>query len=117
MAIKRYQISFKNFTTVLLALLLITTILGWKILIAQRQIQQALMISKALNSWFLSYHLCLQNASSQAMPQGTLQKISSPFTKNKFLKMSFNYEDATLWNSLPCDLRPEKDHLIDLNNC
>ena len=42
------------------------------------------------------------------MPQWTLQKISSPFAKNKFLKMSFNYKDATLWNSLPCDLRPER---------
>ena len=50
MAIKRSQISLKNFTTVLLALLLITTILGWKNLIAQRQIQEALMILKALNN-------------------------------------------------------------------
>ena len=31
--------------------------------------------------------------------------------------MSFNYKDATLWDSPPYDLRPEKDHLIDLNNC
>ena len=31
--------------------------------------------------------------------------------------MIFNYKDATVWNSLPCDIRPEKDHLIDLNNC
>ena len=49
MAIKRYQIRFENFTTVLL-LLLITTIIDYKDLIAQRPIQKALMIFKALNN-------------------------------------------------------------------
>ena len=47
-------------------------------------------------------------------------KIAVPLPRNHFLKNSFSYSGAVLWNSLPYDLRQAEsldDSLNKLNSC
>ena len=38
----------------------------------------------------------------------TRNKLNVPLPRTNYLKRSFSYRGATLWNSLPCNLRQEK---------
>ena len=75
--------------------------LGWKDLITQRQIQVALMVFKALNDLAPDY---LSSMFTKRSTSGYVLRDST----NNYLKRSFSYRGATLWNSLPCNLRQEK---------
>ena len=72
--------------------------LNWKDLSTQFQIQKALMVYKSLNDLVPGY-------------------LSSKFVKRyetcyslraSFMKNSFSYRGAILWNSLLCDMREAK---------
>ena len=83
---------------------------GWKDLITQRQIQVALMVFKALNdlaSDYLSSMFTERSVSGYVLRDST-NKLNVPIPRTNYLKRSFSYRGATLWNSLPCNLRQEK---------
>ena len=66
------------------------------------QRQLALMVFKALND-----PLCLLSAVFHVLRDST-NKLNVPLPRTNYLKRSFSCRGATLWNSLPCNLRQEK---------
>ena len=73
-------------------------------MIAQRQIQEALMVFKALNSLAPDYlsSMFTEHIESGYAIRNSANKLAVPLPKANYLKKSFSYRDAT---SLPCDLR------------
>ena len=52
----------------------------------------------------------------------SVNKLIVPFPRTNFMKNSFSYSGAVLWNSLPCDMREAKSssqlkRLAHLNFC
>ena len=52
----------------------------------------------------------------------SVNKLIVPFPRTNFMKNSFSYRGAVLWNSLPCDMREAKSssqlkRLAHLNFC
>ena len=84
--------------------------LGWKDLITQRQIQVALMVFKALNDLAPDhlFSMFTERSTSGYVLRDSTNKLNVPLPKTNYLKRSFSYRGATLWNSLPCNLRQEK---------
>ena len=84
--------------------------LGWKDLITQRQIQVALMVFKALNDLAPDYlsSMFTERSTSGYVLRDSTNKLNVPLPRTNYLKRSFSYRGATLWNSLPCNLRQEK---------
>ena len=84
--------------------------LGWKGLIIQRQIQVALMVFKALNDLAPDHlsSMCTERSTSGYVLRDSTNKLHVPLPRTNYLKKSFSYRGATLWNSLPCNLRQEK---------
>ena len=85
--------------------------LGWRKLNTQKQLQKALMAYKSLND------LTLDNLSSKFTYRRDISKYNLKDSVNKlaitkprtdYLKNSFNYSGAVLWNSLPSYLRQAK---------
>ena len=79
---------------------------GWKDPITQRQIQVALMVFKALSDLapdYLSFMFTERSTSGYV-----LRDLNVPLPRTSYLERSFSYRGATLWNSLPCNLRQEK---------
>ena len=98
--------------------------LGWKDLIAQCQIQVALMVFKALNDRAPDYLSSM--VSDRSTPGYVLRdstnKLTVPLLRTNNPKRSFSYKGATLWNSLPCSLRRVKSlnhfkQLLNLHFC
>ena len=84
--------------------------LGWKDLITQRQIQETLMVFKALNDLapdHLSSMFTKRTMSGYVFRDPT-NKLNVTLPRTNYLKRSFSYRGATLWNSLPCNLGQEK---------
>ena len=82
--------------------------LGWRKLDTQRQINKATMVYKSLNGLAL---ICLRskftarsNVSSYSL-RDTNGKIAIPLPRTNFMKNSFSYSGAFLWNSLPVERR------------
>ena len=84
--------------------------LGWKDLITQRQIQVALMVFKALNDLAPDHlsSMFTERSTSGYVFRDSTNKLNVPLPRTNYLKRSFSYRGATLWNSLPCNLRQEK---------
>ena len=84
--------------------------LGWKDLITQHQIQVALMVFKALNDLAPDHSSSMftERSTSGYVLRDSTNKLNVPLPKTNYLKRSFSYRGATLWNSLPCNLRQEK---------
>ena len=84
--------------------------LGWKDLITQRQIQVALMVFKALNDLAPDHlsSMFTERSTSGYVLRDSTNKLNVPLPKTNYQKRSFSYRGATLWNSLPCNLRQEK---------
>ncbi|CAH3125849.1 unnamed protein product [Porites lobata] len=84
--------------------------LGWKDLITQRQIQVALMVFKALNDRAPDHlsSMFTERSTSGYVLRDSTNKLNVPLPRTNYLKRSFSYRGATLWNSLPCNLRQEK---------
>ena len=82
--------------------------LGWKDLITQRQIQ--VLVFKALNDLAPDYlsSMFTERSTSGYVLRDSTNKLNVPLPRTNYLKRSFSYRGATLWNSLPCNLRQEK---------
>ena len=81
--------------------------LGWKDLCAQRQIQKALMVYRSLNGLVpecLSSKFLKRNGTRYSLRESE-NKLVVPLPRTNYLKNSFSYSGAALWNSLPCNLR------------
>ena len=81
--------------------------LSWKNLQSQRQIQKALMVFKSLNDLVPAYitsKFVTRNESNYAL-RDSVNKLVVPFPRTNYMKNSFSYSGATLWNSLPCNIR------------
>ena len=81
--------------------------LSWKDLKSQRQIQNALMVFKSSNGLVPEYpasKFIKRNESNYSL-RDSVNKLVVPFPRTNYLKNSFIYSGATLWNSLPCNIR------------
>ena len=80
--------------------------LSWKDLKSQRQIQNALMVFKSLN-WLVPEYptskFIKRNESNYSLRDSVNKLV--PFPRTNDMKNSFSYSGATLWNSLPCNIR------------
>ena len=80
--------------------------LSWKELHSQRQIQKALMVFKSLNGLvpeYLTSKFVTRNVSNYALRDSANKLV--PFPRTNYMKNSFSYRGATLWNSLPHNIR------------
>ena len=74
---------------------------------SQRQIQKALMVFKSLNGLvpeYLTSKFVPRNVSNYAL-RDSANKLAVPFPRTNYMKNSFSYSGATLWNSLHHDTR------------
>ena len=81
--------------------------LSWKELHSQRQIQKAFMVFKSLNVMvpeYLTSKFVTRNVSNYAQ-RDSANKLVVPFPRTNYMKNSFSYSGATLWNSLPYNIR------------
>ena len=80
--------------------------LSWKELHSQRQIQTALMVFKSLNGLapeYLTSKFATRNVSNYTLRDSANKLVTFPRTN--YMKSSFSCSGATLWNSLPCNIR------------
>ena len=84
--------------------------LGWKDLCTQRQIQKALMVYKSLNGLVPEYlsSKFLKRSGTRYFLRNSENKLVVPLPRTNYLKNSFSYSGAAVWNSLPCNLRMTK---------
>ena len=84
--------------------------LNWKDLSTQFQIQKALMVYKSLNDLvpgYLSSKFVKRYETCYSL-RASVNKLIVPFPRTNFMKNSFSYRGAILWNSLLCDMREAK---------
>ena len=92
--------------------------LGWKKLSSQRQFQKAVMVYKSLNGLAPDYmHSMFVNRDSvnPYSLRNTENKLAVPKPRTNYLKNSFSYSGAVLWNSLPIGLR-QANNLINFRS-
>jgi len=81
--------------------------LGWRKLDTQRQINKATMVYKSPNGlapkYLRSKFTARSNVSSYSL-RDTNGKRAIPLPRTNFMKNSFSYSGAFLWNSLPVEL-------------
>ena len=81
--------------------------LDWKDLSTQFQIQKSIMVYKSLNGLvpeYLSSKFVKRNETRYSL-RDSVNKLFVPFPRTNFMKNSFTYSGAVLWNSLPCHVR------------
>ena len=82
--------------------------LGWNKLDNQRKFHKAVMVHKSLHGLALGY-LCSMFTDRSSITSYSLRdtegKLTIPKPRTDYLKNSFSYSGAVLWNSLPMDLR------------
>jgi hypothetical protein len=82
--------------------------IGWKGLESQRQISEAVMVYKSLNGLAPTNLQSLftdRSTITQYELRDTEGKLAVPLPRTNYLKNSFGYQGAVLWNSLPSNLR------------
>ena len=82
--------------------------LGWNKLDVQFKFQTAVMVYKSLNGLALDYLRTMFSSRSDTCAyslRGSTGKLTVPLPRTNFLKNSFSYRGAVVWNSLPVDLR------------
>ena len=87
--------------------------LSWKELHSRRQIQTALMVFKSLNGLvpeYLTSKFVTRNVSNYTL-RDSANKLVVTFPRTNYMKNSFSCSGATLWNSLPCNIR-ESSNLV-----
>ena len=84
-------------------------LLGWKNLASQQQIQRATMVYKSLHGLAPDY-LCskFERRETAYNLRDSENKLNVPLPRTNYYKNSFSYSGATLWNSLPRDIRQAK---------
>ena len=68
------------------------------------------MVYKSLNGLvpeYLSSKFVKRNETRYSL-RDSVNKLFVPFPRTNFMKNSFTYSGAVLWNSLPCDVREAK---------
>ena len=76
--------------------------LGGKDLYTQRQIQKALMVYKSLNGLVPEYLSSkFLKRSGMRYLRDSENKLFVPLPRANYMKNSFSYSGAALWNSLP----------------
>ena len=74
--------------------------------------QKALMVYKSFNGLVREYlsSKCVKRYETRYSLMNSVNKVIIPFprTRTYFMKNSFSYSGAVLWNSLPCDMREAK---------
>ena len=82
--------------------------LGWQKLNLQRDLKTATMVYKSLNGLapdYLKSMFTNRSATSTYSLRNCEGKLALPLPRTNFLKNSFSYNGAVLWNSLPINLR------------
>ena len=82
--------------------------LGWQKLNLQRDLKTATMVYKSLNGLapdYLKSMFTNRSAISTYSLRNCEGKLAVPLPRTNFLKNSFSYNGALLWNSLPINLR------------
>ena len=82
--------------------------LGWIKLDSQRSIHKAVMVYKSLNGLTpdnLSSKFVDRSSVSNYSLRDTEGKLAIPQPHTNYMKNSFSYSGAVLWNSLPIELR------------
>ena len=82
--------------------------LGWQKLNFQRELKTATMVYKSLNGLAPDYLKSMftdRSATSTYSLRNCEGKLALPLPRTNFLKNSFSYSGAVLWNSLPANLR------------
>ena len=82
--------------------------LGWKNLVSQRRFTKAIMVYKSLNGLapdYLSNMFVDRNSITNYALRDTSNKLALSLPRTNYLKNSFSYSGAVLWNSLPTELR------------
>ena len=80
--------------------------LNWKDLSIHFQKQKALMVYKSLNDLVPGY--LSSKFVKRYETRYSLRGVMVPFPRTNFMKNSFSYSGAVLWNSFPCDMREAK---------
>ena len=92
--------------------------LNWKQLDTQRQIQVATMVYKSIHGLAPDY---LGSLFTKYNPPYNLRnsenKLAVPLPRTNFLKNSFSYNGAVIWNSLSPELRQAKSLKSFRNGC
>ncbi len=80
--------------------------LGWRKLASQRKNQKTILVYKSLNELAnLRLLFNFRNNVTSYTLRDTDGKLAVPMPRTNYLKNSFAYSGATLWNSLPIHLR------------
>ena len=81
--------------------------LGWQKLNLQRELKTATIVYKSLNGLALDYLKSMftdRSAISTYSLRNCEGKLAVPLPRTNFLKNSFNYNGAVMWNSSPTNL-------------
>ena len=80
--------------------------LGWKNLARQQETHKATMMFRCLPGLAPEY-LCSKFTwrDSAYNLRDSENKLNVPLPRTNYYRNSFSYNGATLWNSLPCDIR------------
>ncbi len=84
--------------------------LGWKKLASQRR---SIMVYKSLNGvvpGYLSNMFVDRSSITNYASRDTSNKLALPLPRTNYLKNSFSYSGAVLWNTLPTELRQASLH-------
>ena len=84
--------------------------LGWKYLKTQRKIVKGTMVYKALNGLapnYLAQMFTERSRITNYTLRDTSDKLALPLPRTNYMKNSFSYHKAELWNSLPIEVQRE----------
>ena len=80
--------------------------LGWKYLAHQQEIQKATMMFRCLHGLAPEYPYSKFTWRDPAYNlRDSENKLNVPLPRTNYYRKSFSYNGATLWNSLPCNIR------------
>ena len=84
--------------------------LNWKDLSTQFQLQKTLIIYKSLHNLGPGNLSCkfVKRYETRYFLRDSVNELIVPFPGTNFMKNSFGYSGAVLWNSLPCGMREAK---------
>ena len=113
---KRWHVKFKNSKIVLpgcsasydTSTDFLLDKLGWKYLKTQRKIAKGTMVYKALNGLapnYLAQMFTERSRITNYTLKGTSDKLALPQPRTNYMKNSFSYSKAVLWNSFPIEVR------------
>lgn len=89
----------------------------------QRQMHKAITVFKSLHGLtptYLSDQFTNRTDVTSYFLRDSVNKLVIPLPRTDFLKNSFSYSVAVLWNSLHCDLQEAEsldDFLYNVNSC